>query len=159
MAQLQRQLAKKTKCSKNWIKQRIKVARLHEKIANIRKDFQHQLSSRIINENQIIISEDLGVKNMIKNPNLAKRISDVAWSEFCRQLVYKSQWYGRVYHKIDRWFASSQTCSECGAINKEVKILSIREWVCTECGSVHQRDENAAKNIAQKGLQELGMTA
>ena len=71
---------------------------------------------------------------MIKNPNLAKRISDVAW-------------YGRVYHKIDRWFASSQTCSECGTINKEVKILSIREWVCTECGSVHQRDENAAKNI------------
>ncbi|HHY06750.1 MAG TPA: IS200/IS605 family element transposase accessory protein TnpB [Clostridia bacterium] len=87
------------------------------------KDFQHQLFSRIINENQIIIGEDLGVKNMIKNQNLAKRISDVAWSEFCRQLAYKSQWYGRTYHQVDRWFASSQTCSECGAINKEVKLI------------------------------------
>jgi putative transposase len=155
LARLQRQIAKKKKGSKNWQKQRIKIAKLHEKISNIRTNFQHELSSGIINENQVIISEDLNVKGMIKNPKLAKRISDVAWSEFCRQLDYKAKWYGRTYHKIDRWFASSQTCSECGSKNKEVKLLSIREWVCKNCDTAHQRDENAAKNIAAKGIMEL----
>lgn len=157
LAQLQRQIAHKQKGSKNWNKQRIKIVRLHEKIGNIRLDFQHKLSSKIIDENQVIISEDLNINGMIKNPNLAKRISDVAWGEFCRQLDYKAKWYGRIYYKIDRWFASSQTCSECGLINREVKLLSIREWVCENCGIVHQRDENAAKNIEHKGKLELGI--
>jgi len=157
LAKMQRKLSKKQKGSKNRIKARIKVARLHEKITNIRRDFLHKLSSKIINENQVIISEDLQVKNMVKNHNLAKAISDVSWGEFTRQLEYKSKWYGRTYHKIDRWFASSQICSDCENVNKEVKLLSIREWVCENCGSIHQRDENAAKNILKRGMEELGI--
>lgn len=155
LAKLQRKLSKKQKGSKNGNKARIKVARLHEKISNIRKDFLHKLSSQIINENQVIISEDLQVKNMIKNHSLAKAISDVSWGEFTRQLEYKSKWYGRTYHKIDRWFASSQTCGNCGFVNKQIKLLSIRKWECNECGITHHRDENAAKNILTKGLKEL----
>jgi putative transposase len=155
LAKLSRKLSKKKKGSKNSNKARIKVATLHEKIANVRKDFLHKLSSQIINENQVIISENLQVKNMVKNHKLAKAISDVSWGEFTRQLGYKANWYGRTYHKIDKWFASSQTCSDCGIKNQAVKLLSVREWACENCGSVHHRDENAAKNILAKGLQEL----
>ena len=157
LAKLQRQQAKMIKGSNNFKKQSKRIARLHEKITNIRTDFLHKLSFNIINENQVIVSEDLNIKGMLKNHNLAKSISDVSWSEFTRQLGYKANWNNKIYHKIDRWFASSQTCSECGYKNKEVKLLSIREWGCIECGTVHQRDENASKNILNKGLIELGL--
>ena len=157
LTKLQRQLAHKDKGSNNFKKQCVKIARVHEKITNIRKDFQHKLSNEIIKDNQIIISEDLQISNMVKNHNLAKAIQDVAWGEFTRQLQYKAEWNNRIYHKINPWFASSQLCSECGAKNKEVKCLSIREWVCPDCGAIHQRDENASKNILRQGLLELRM--
>ncbi|NDI34758.1 IS200/IS605 family element RNA-guided endonuclease TnpB [Chengkuizengella sediminis] len=159
LAKLQRQFAKKQKGSNNWNKHRIKVARLHEKIANIRIDFLNRLSSQIINDNQVIISEDLNIKGMLKDSKLAKSISDVSWGEFTRQLEYKADWYGRTYHKIDRWFASSQTCSSCEHKNKSVKLLTIRKWECDKCKTIHQRDENASINILNKGLKELGLFA
>lgn len=152
LAQLQRQLAKKQKDSKNRNKMRKKVAKLHEKIKDTRKDFLHKLSSQIINENQVIVSEDINVKGIVKNHKLAKAVLDVSWSEFTRQLEYKANWYGRTYIKIDRFYPSSQLCSECGNKNIEAKDLSIREWTCQICGTHHDRDINASKNILQEGL-------
>lgn len=157
LTKLQRQQAKMVKGSNNFKKQSIKIARIYEKITNIKHDFQHKLSSKIVNDNQVIISEDLMIANMVKNHKLAKAIQDVSWGEFTKQLKYKSEWNCKIYHKISPWFASSQICSDCGHKNKEVKCLSIREWVCTECGAVHQRDENASKNILKEGLRELGI--
>ncbi|NMA85309.1 MAG: IS200/IS605 family element transposase accessory protein TnpB [Epulopiscium sp.] len=155
LSKLQRQLAKKEKGSKNFHKQKARVARLHEKIANIRKYNLHRISSRIVKENQFIFSEDLNVKGMVKNRNLAKSIHDVSWYELTRQLQYKSDWNGRVYHKVDRYFASSQLCSSCGYKNTETKNLNVRTWICSECGSNHNRDINAAINILNQGLKDL----
>jgi putative transposase len=155
LAKLQRQLAKKEKGSKNKNKQRIKVARLHEKITNIRKDNLHKISSQIVKENQFIFSEDLNIKGMLKNHNLAKSIHDVSWYELTRQLQYKSEWNDKIYHKIDRFYASSQICNVCGYKNEDIKNLSIREWTCPECNTRHNRDINASINILNQGLKDL----
>ena len=154
---LQKRLSRKKKGSSNRRKQRKKLAEIHEKIANIRKDNLHKLSRGIVNENQVIISEDLNVSGMMKNHNLAKSISDVSWSEFTQYLAYKSEWYGRIYHKIDPFYPSSQLCHVCGYKNTDVKDLKIREWICPECKTNHDRDINAAKNILAKGLIDLGI--
>ncbi|SFP37854.1 transposase, IS605 OrfB family, central region, partial [Halanaerobium congolense] len=112
-----------------------------------------KLSTKLIRENQTIVVESLKVKNMLKNSNLAKSISDVSWSKFVEYIEYKAEWYGRDLIKIDTFFPSSQLCSECGYQNKEVKDLSIREWECPKCHSIHDRDINASKNILQRGLE------
>ena len=159
LVKLQRQLAKKQKGSNRYKKQALKIAKLHEKIRNTRTDFLHKLSSRIIKENQLIISEDLNVKGMVQNHRLAKAINDVSWSKFARMIEYKANWYGRTYHKINRFYASSQTCNVCGYKNVDTKDLNVRKWVCPECGTKHDRDNNAAINILNQGLKELGLTA
>lgn len=148
----QRKLAHKKKGSSNWNKQRTKVARLHEKISNTRKDYLHKISHQLVKENQLIVTEDLAVSNMVKNHHLAKAISDCGWYELTRQINYKSDWNNRIYIKIGRFIKSSQPCNVCGYINPNTKDLSVREWVCPKCGTVHDRDVNAAINILNEGL-------
>lgn len=151
LAKLQRRLAKKQKGSANRAKARLKVAKLHARIADARKDFLHKLSTRLINENQVIAVESLSVSNMQKNRCLSKSISDASWAEFVRQLEYKALWYGRTLIGIDKWFPSTKRCSDCGYTMLKMP-LKMREWTCPECGSVHDRDINAARNVLAAGL-------
>ena len=154
LRRMQQHLSRKQKGSNRRNKCRLKIARLHQKIANQRDSFLHNYSTSLINNYDIIYIEDLNVSGMVKNHCLAGTISDVGWSKFTSMLIYKSVWYGKDVVKVDRFFASSKTCS-CGAKNDDLK-LSDREWVCTSCGSVNQRDLLAANNILKEGRRSSG---
>lgn len=152
LAKLQKDLSRKQKCSKNRNKARLKVAKLHEKISNQRKDFLHKLSSYIINENQVIVIEDLKVKNMQQNHKLAKAISEVSWFEFRRMLEYKANWYNRQLIIAPSNYASSQLCSNCGNKSSQTKDLSCRTYICPVCGMIMDRDINASKNLLKLAM-------
>ena len=158
LARLQRELSRKTIGGSNWNKVRIKVANLQKHVANQRKDFLQKLTTRIIKQNDIICIEDLDVKSMKETDTSIrnKRVGDVSWSEFRRMLTYKSQWYGKTLSVVDRYFSSSQICHCCGHRDGK-KTEDIREWTCSECGTIHDRDINAAINILNEGLRLLNV--
>jgi len=146
LIRLQKRLSKKQKDSKNKEKARLKLADYHQYVSNARNDFLHKLSKAIIDENQVIVVEDLNTKGMVKNHHLAKSISDSGWSIFVRYLEYKAQWYSKKLVKVDRFYPSTKTCSHCGYINNNL-TLSDREWTCPICGTHHDRDINASRNL------------
>lgn len=141
--------------SKNWEKARRKVAKEQRKCANQRKDFQHKLSHKIAQKYKVFVCEDLNVKGMMKNHHLSKAIASVGWSSFLTKVQYKLEAKGGMLIKVGRFFPSSQTCSHCGYKNKDVKDLNIRAWVCPKCGTYHDRDANAKKNIYNEGVKLL----
>lgn len=156
LALLQRRLSKKKKGSSNRAKAKLKVAKLHAKIADCRMDNLHKLSRRLINENQVVCVESLKVKNMIRNPKLSKAIADASWGELTRQLEYKAEWSGRSVVAIEQFFPSSKRCYCCGYTLSKL-ALNTRSWVCPECNTDHDRDINAAKNIKAAGLAVLAL--
>ncbi|GAA2926816.1 RNA-guided endonuclease TnpB family protein [Streptomyces thioluteus] len=152
LARAQRALSKKARGDgANRCKARRRVARIHARIADRRRDHLHKLTTRLVRENQTIVIEDLAVRNMVKNRSLARAISDAAWSEFRNMLEYKADWYGREVIAVDRFFPSSRLCSHCGSLAGAMP-LHIRKWTCDNCGTVHDRDVNAAKNLRAAGL-------
>ena len=150
----QQQLSRKQKGSNNRNKSRLKVAKVHNKITRCREDFHHKLSRRIINENQVIVLENLAIKNMVRNHNLAKAISQVGWGQFCTMLKYKAEQEGKVYLEVDRFFPSSKTCHVC--LNQVGSLpLNVRTWTCNSCNTTHDRDINAAISLRDEGLRLL----
>ena len=152
LTKAQRHLSRKVKGSKGFENQRLKVARLHEKISNSRADYLHKCSISLVCRYDIICIEDLNVKGIVKNHRLAKSVTDVSWGKFISMLTYKAEWNGKKIVKVDRYFPSSQTCHICGYVNKQIKDLSVREWECPVCHAHHDRDVNAAINILRIGL-------
>jgi putative transposase len=150
LARAQRQLARKEKASNNRAKARMKVARIHARITDRRRDHLHKLTTRLVRENQTLVIEDLTVRNMVKNRTLARAISDAAWRQFRTMLEYKADWHNRNLIVVDRWFPSSKLCSACGALTQKMP-LNVRSWAC-RCGTLHDRDINAAKVILAEGL-------
>ena len=160
LAKRQRAFSRTQKGSKGHEKARLKVARCHQKIKNQRNDFLQKLSTKLIRENQAICLEDLSVKGMERNHKLAKSVTDASFSKFVNMLEYKAEWYGRKIIKIDRFYPSTQLCSDCGYKNESIKGLKglkVREWTCPECGEVHDRDLNAARNILKEGMRVLNL--
>ena len=155
MKQAQQHLSRKQHGSHQYERQRLKVARIHEKIANCRTDNLHKVSTELVKQYDIICVEDLNVKGMIKNHKLAKHIADASWGAFVQFLSYKCKLNDKTLAKIGRYYPSSRSCSECGYVNKEVKDLKVREWTCPHCGKHHDRDVNAAKNILKEGLRDI----
>ena len=150
----QQQLSRKQKGSNNRNKSRVKVAKIHNKITRCREDFHHKLSRRIINENQVIVLENLAIKNMVKNHCLAKAISQVGWGQFCTMLKYKAEQEGKIYLEVDRFFPSSKTCHVC--LNQVGSLpLDVRTWTCNSCNTTHDRDINAAISLRDEGLRLL----
>ena len=151
LALAQRRLARKQKGSANRARARVKVAKVHARITDRRRDHLHKLSTRLVRENQALVIEDLSVRNMARNHSLARAISDASWSELRRQLEYKAEWYGRTVIAVDRFYPSGKTCSACGHLAASVP-LNVREWECASCGAAHDRDVNAAKVLLAAGL-------
>ena len=158
LKRLQRQISKKIVGSKNREKARLRFAKLNEKIRNRKLNFLHDVTNHLIDENQVIVMEDLNVKGMVRNHKLAESISEVNWGEFRRILAYKAAWHGRQLVFIDRFYPSSKRCNHCGYINKGL-TLKDRQWVCPECGSLIDRDYNAALNILEEGERIIGLSS
>ena len=155
LIKLSRRLSRKINGSNNKNKARIKLAKFHEKINNIKENYLHQISNQLLNENQIIVMENLNVSGMMKNHCLAKSIQELSLNHFKSMLVYKSEWFDRQVVEIDRWFPSSKLCSVCGYKKDDLKLKD-REWYCPNCNTLHNRDLNAANNIKNEGLKIIG---
>ena len=158
ISKLHRELSRKQKGSSNRIKSKIKLARFYEKLNNKKEFYLHSVANQLLSENQTIVIEDLNVKGMLKNHKLARSIQELSLNRFKTILKYKAEWYGREVIEVDRWFPSSKLCGDCGYKNKEL-TLKDREWICPECGVIHDRDLNAANNIKKEGLRiKIGMS-
>ena len=155
LRRLQKSLSRKKKFSNNWKKAKLRVAKEHRKIKNQRRDFHHKLSRNIVNNCNVFVCEDLNIKGMVRNRHLAKEISYVGWGQFLGFIKYKLERKGGIFLKVDRFYASSQLCSGCGYKNSDVKDLKVRKWTCPECGTVHDRDENAKTNLLNKAIEIL----